>query len=511
MRSLWLRLMGAFVLVIAIGGAIDGFLVSRATRSQFNQYVSQNGLAWAQRLAPALVDYYDRNQSWDGVERIINNPWQGMMMGTESGMGGWEEDNWMMGDNRSGMMDGRLPGTQSGGMMDMDSMMGWSDMWQMMDVRLMLADARSRVVADTLNAALGSSLSAQDLSAGMPLLLRNQFIGTLLPVSTTAAPASASGAFLRQLNASTWLSSLTAAFLALLLGSVLFRQIIAPVRAVTRGAQRIAAGDLNQRIDVKSNDEIGQLAQSYNQMADALAHDRQLRQNMVADIAHELRTPLSVIQGNLEAMLDGVLPASPEEIASLRDETALLARLVSDLRLLSLAEAGQLKLEKVETDPGELAQRVIASLRPQAESIQVELSSGIDDNLPKLALDADRTSQVLHNLLGNALRHTPSGGKVTLRVSVEGQAGGRQVKVEVTDTGSGIASEDLPYVFDRFYRADKSRNRTSGGSGIGLAIVKQLVEAHGGQVWAESPVFRNPDGGGIGTRFLVLLPAPKPL
>lgn len=502
MRSLWLRLMGAFVLVIAIGGAVDGFVMSRATHAQFSQYVSQNGLAWAQRLAPVLVGYYDRNQSWDGVESVINNPWQGMMMGTGSGTQGWDENNWMM----PGMMDGWQPGTDRGGMMDMGSMMGESDMWQAMDVRLVLADTQGQVVADTLNTAKGTSLSPQDLSAGIPLTLRNQFIGTLLLVSTTSAPTSASGAFLRQLNASTWLSSLTAAFLALLLGSLLFRQIIAPVRAVTSGAQRIAAGDLNQRIEVKSNDEIGQLAKSYNQMADALAHDRQLRQNMVADIAHELRTPLSVIQGNLEAMLDGVLPASPEEIASLRDETALLARLVADLRLLSLAEAGQLKLEKVETDLGELAQRVIASLRLQAEANQVELSSGIDDNLPKLVLDADRISQVLHNLLGNALRHTPSGGKVTLRVSVKGQAGGRQVRVEVTDTGSGIASEDLPYVFDRFYRADKSRNRTSGGSGIGLAIVKQLIEAHGGRVWAESPVFHLPNGSGYGTRFLISLP-----
>lgn len=502
MRSLWLRLMGAFVLVIAIGGAVDGFLVSRATRAQFSQYVSQNGIAWAQRLAPALVDYYDRNQSWGGVERIVNSPWQDMMMGTDSGTQGWDEDNWMM----PGMMEGWRSETDTGGMMEMDSMMGWGDMWQMMDVRLVLADAQDRVVADTLNAAQGTILSSNDLSEGISLSLRNQFIGTLLPVSTTAAPTSASGAFLRQLNASTWLSSLAAAFLALLLGSLLFRQIIAPVRAVTGAAQRIAAGDLKGRIQVKSGDEIGQLARTYNQMADALAHDRQLRQNMVADIAHELRTPLSVIQGNLEAMLDGVLPASPEEIASLRDETALLGRLVSDLRLLSLAEAGQLKLEKVETDLGELALRVLASLRPQAESNQVDLISEIAESLPRLALDADRMSQVLHNLLGNALRHAPSGGKVTLRIAAEGQAAKRKVQVEVTDTGSGIAPEDLPYVFDRFYRADKSRNRSSGGSGIGLAIVKQLVEAHGGQVWAESPIFHNSDGGSFGTRFLVSLP-----
>ncbi|MCL4535077.1 MAG: ATP-binding protein [Bacteroidetes bacterium] len=486
--------MGAFVLVIAIGAAVDGFLVSRATRAQFSQYMSQNGLAWAQRLAPALVDYYDRNQSWDGVERILQEPWQADMMGTGSGIEGSEEDGWMM------------PGMMDRGGMDMDSMMAWGDMWQMMDLRLVLADVQGRVVADTLNGARGSTLSSRDLAAGIPLRSQQRFLGTLLPVSTTSAPTSGSGAFLNQLNASTWLSGLAAAVLALLLGSLLFRQIMAPVQALTGAAQRIAHGDFNQRIDVTSKDEIGQLARTYNQMADALAHDRQLRQTMIADIAHELRTPLSVIQGNLEAMLDGVLPSSPEEIASLRDESALLSRLVADLHLLSLAEAGQLKLEKVETDLGELARRVLASLRPQAESSQVELSSDIAEDLPRFMLDADRMSQVLHNLLSNALRHTPPGGTITLRV-----AHGGELWVEVTDTGSGIGPADLPHIFDRFFRADKSRSRATGGSGIGLAIVKQLVEAHGGRVLAESPAVRSPDGTGFGTRFLVSLPilAPK--
>lgn len=502
MHSLWLRLMGAFVLVIALGGAVDGFIVSRATQAQFSQYVSQKGLAWAQRMAPTLVDYYSRNQSWDGVESVFNNPWQTAMMGTGSGSESGAESNWMM----PGMMEGWQSGAQAGNMGNMNSAMDGSDIWQMMDLRLVLTDAQGQVVADTLNAAKGSAVSAKDLSAGIPLSLRNQLIGTLLPISNTADPTSMSSAFLHELNTSTLLSSLAAALLALLVGSLLFRQIIAPVRAVTRAAQRIAAGDLKQRISVKTNDEIGQLARTYNQMADALAHDRQLRQNMVADIAHELRTPLSVIQGNLEAMLDGVLPASPEEIASLRDESALLARLVSDLRLLSLAEAGQLKLEKVQIDLGELALHVLASFRPQAESCQVELSSKISENLPQIALDTDRINQVLHNLLENALRHTPSGGKVTLRVIFEGKAAGRQARVEITDTGDGITREDLPYVFDRFYHADKFRNRASGGSGIGLAVVKQLIEAHGGRVWVESPAFMAANSQGYGTRFAFLLP-----
>ena len=222
----------------------------------------------------------------------------------------------------------------------------------------------------------------------------------------------------------------------------------------------------------------------------------------MADVAHELRTPLSIIQGNLEAMLDGVLPTSPEEIASLRDETALLARLVSDLRLLSLAEAGQLKLERVPTDLPALIRNVLATLRPQAEAENILLADDLPAAMPSFNLDPDRISQALHNLLANALRYTPAGGNVTVGVRLEGNL----ARVDISDTGSGIAPDDLSHLFDRFYRADKSRSRASGGSGIGLTIVRQLVRAHGGDISVESPILKRPDGSGYGSRFTFTLP-----
>lgn len=485
MRSLWLKLMGAFALVIAIGGVVDALLVNQATSGQFSQYVTQSGQAWAQRLAPTLATYYARNGSWQGVEALLGNstsltgvPNQngGSMMGDMMG----HEQNWGMGHETDSVM------------------MGNDEMWGWMGFRLLLADDSGRVIVDSTASATSEQLSPVDLNAGSPIVVSGKRVGTLLAVQSTTNPTPASD-FLAGVQQSTWIGGLAAALIALVLGFILFRQIVAPVGAVTSAAQRIAAGQLDQRVPVQSQDEIGQLAASFNQMANALAEDRQLRRTMIADIAHELRTPLTVIQANLEAMLDGVLPSSSEEIASLRDEAALLKRLIDDLRLLSLAEAGQLKLEREPVDVGALATSAIEHVRPQAEAGGVELETEIAAHLPVVNADADRLRQVIGNLLSNALRHTPNGGRVTVRAA-PGAKDRSSIRVEVIDTGSGIAPEDLPHVFDRFYRADKSRSRSSGGSGIGLTIVKQLVEAHSGQVGVESQP-------GKGTTFSFTLPA----
>lgn len=520
MRSLGFKLMGAFALVILIGVAVDGFLVSRATSGQFGRYVTQSGQVWARRLAPGFADYYARNQSWRGAESLLRNPWMAMM-----GMGAnmqREESGWRMGPGRGGMMGPGMDSMMGPGMMgrDQDWQMGpgWDmggmmdgDMWAWMGFRLLLADERGVVVADSTSSSTGKTLSRADLAAGTPVLVNGRQVGTLLAVVAVADAASPASDFLSDVNRSTWLAGLAAGGLALVLGLLLFRQIVAPVRAVTTAAQHIAAGQLDQRVPVTSGDEIGQLAGAFNQMADALARDRQLRQNMIADIAHELRTPLSVIQANLEAMLDGVLPTTPEEIGALHDETALLSRLIADLRLLSLAEAGQLKLEHAETDLGELVTKTAERMRPQADAGGVNLVVDVAPGLPPVNVDADRIGQVIGNLVSNALRYTPVGGRVSIQTSVISSqtradhrlATGYWLLTTVADTGTGIAPEDLPYVFDRFYRANKSRNRASGGSGIGLAIVKQLVEAHGGRVGVESEV-------GQGTRFWLTLPVAAP-
>jgi signal transduction histidine kinase len=272
--------------------------------------------------------------------------------------------------------------------------------------------------------------------------------------------------------------ALAAGLTALLAGRYITRRL----RVVAQSAGAIAAGDLSRRVADVSNDELGELATAFNRMAESLASQEEARQRLVADIAHELRTPLAVLQAEIEALQDGVTQATPERFASLHEEARLLARLVDDLRTLSLADSGQLSLQRREADLAGIAGRAAAAVAAQAREKNVRLELALQDSLPPVAVDGDRIGQVLRNLLSNALRHTQSGGRVALALRVED---GRAV-VEVSDTGAGIPPEALPHVFDRFYRADPSRSRATGGSGLGLAIARQLVRAHGGDIAVES-------------------------
>jgi signal transduction histidine kinase len=282
---------------------------------------------------------------------------------------------------------------------------------------------------------------------------------------------------------------------AVLLTLVLSRRILRPVEALTAAAQRMEKGDLSQRVEVHSQDEIGELARAFNAMADGLARLEELRRNMVTDVAHELRTPLSNIRGYLEALQDGVVEPKPEVIDSLHEEAMLLNRLVDDLRELTLAEAGQLKLERRPVAPADLVDRALEAARAQAEAKGIALQADLPEDLPLVDVDSQRIGQVLGNLLSNALTHTPPGGKVVVVARAKQLA----VEVSVSDTGEGIPLERLPYIFERFYRADRSRSRATGGTGLGLSIAKQLVEAHGGRISVASQV-------GQGTTFTFTLP-----
>jgi signal transduction histidine kinase len=269
------------------------------------------------------------------------------------------------------------------------------------------------------------------------------------------------------------------------------RRMAAPIGDVMEAADRVAGGDYSTRVQVRGPGEVARLANSFNQMTERLQANESQRRALLADVTHELRTPLSVIRGNVEGMLDGVYPPDEAHLGPVLEETAVMARLLDDLQILSTAEAGVLRLHRERVDPAALAQDAAAAFRARADRSGVGLDCRAAGPIPEVDVDPVRIGEVLANLLTNAIRHTPRGGSV--RVLVEPDPGG--VAFSVSDTGPGIDARDLPHVFDRFVKS-----ADSGGAGLGLAIARSLVEAHGGRITAESAP-------GQGTVMRFVLPA----
>lgn len=320
----------------------------------------------------------------------------------------------------------------------------------------------------------------------------------VVPLPQPGGGSSPEAAFGLSLNRWLLAAVLGVGALSLALAAFSVKRIIAPVRELTRAAHALGAGELAHRVQVRHGDELGQLAASFNAMADALSHQEELRREMVADTAHELRTPLTNLRCQVEAMADGVISPGPEAIGALRQDVLRLERLVEDLQVLALADAGQLRLEPETLDLAEEVRAVVRAVVPGAASRHPAIQIAVD---PTLAVRADRHrfAQVLGNLLRNAVEHAgPEGSILVGATPLESQ-----VELSVEDDGPGIGREHLPRLFDRYYRSDPSRQRATGGSGLGLAIVRQLVEAHGGRVGVESEV-------GAGARFYFTLPvAPR--
>ena len=324
-------------------------------------------------------------------------------------------------------------------------------------------------------------------------------IGTLYLLPAAAGAERNDHPFVSTVNRWLFLAVLGAGALAVLLTLALTRRILGPVESLTAAARKLEAGDLSQRVAVRSGDEIGELARAFNAMADALERNEALRRGLVTDVAHELRTPLTNLRCQIEAIQDGLQPADAAAIRSLHEETLLLSRLVTDLQDLAMAEAGRLTLRRAPVDVADAVEGALASLRPLAGERRIRLRADAPQGLVANA-DRERFGQILRNLLSNAVTHAPEGGEVVVAARAVGIAGVEGVEISVRDTGPGIAPEHLSRIFDRFYRADPSRARATGGSGLGLAIVKQLVEVHGGAVRAESEP-------GQGAIFTFTLPA----
>lgn len=363
------------------------------------------------------------------------------------------------------------------------------------------AELRSAQVFDTIVLGQGSGQPGGPLA--LPAITIRRIHGRVTdPIET---------GFISTVNRSLVLAVGAAGLAAVLLTIVLSRRILGPVEALTAAAQRMEQGDLGQRVAVRTRDEIGALAHAFNAMAESLARNEQLRRHMVTDVAHELRTPLTNVRGYVEALRDGVAAPDHALFNSLHEETLLLNRLIDDLQDLALAEAGQLRLARRPTALGLVVEQAASALRPALAGKRLGIAVDLQGELPDVDADAERVGQVLRNLLNNAITHTPPGGTIALRaerMTDEGRGLSASARVssfiliEVRDSGPGIAPEHLPYIFERFYRGDPSRARATGGAGLGLTIVRQLVEAHGGRVWAESAP-------GQGTAFTFTLPVAR--
>jgi two-component system sensor histidine kinase BaeS len=358
-----------------------------------------------------------------------------------------------------------------------------------------LVDDNGQIVLAGEGYQVGQNIAPADFSRGVPIQVNNKTVGILL-VNRTAFRINSSGSnFLNRINLQILLGGLTAIAIALVLAIILSRSFTRPIRELMAATQVASQGNLPQQVPVRSQDELGQLATSFNRMSADLARSLNLRRQMTADIAHELRTPISIILGHAEAVHDGVLPPSSETFEIIREEAERLEHLVDDLRTLSMADAGELKLALRPYPPEKLlsdAQKIFAH---QASQKNIALEAKIESNLPEIEVDPERMKQVFGNILDNALRYTPENGRITLSAEVVDH----NVEVKIQDTGPGVSAEDLDRIFERFYRTETSRNRDKGGSGLGFAIAKSIVEKHNGKIWAESKL-------GEGLTVIVQLP-----
>lgn len=459
------RLFVSYLMVILITIVVIGIIVGWLGLPRLENVLMLSSRRQAYQLAPLLADYYNRSGSWDDLIPLIhaaNRPLPPDLMTDINPMAYPRQIELTV---------------------DMLSMPN----------QLIVTDSHYRIVADSRQEIdEGQPLPADLYPLAVPIEAQGQIMGQLIlvpnfgndvtPLATVALRRTLLGA------------GLLAGVLGLVTSFFLAKNLTAPILALNQAARQLAAGQSPVLPVVRNPDEIGELTATFNHMVDALATQQRLRQQMVADIAHELRTPLSIMQLELEGLEDGLQEPALAAHA-LHGELKKLEQLIEDLRLISLVDAGGLQLEKETVDLAWFLPTVVESWRKQLDKQRIAVTLDIAAGLPPIPADVRRLTQVLNNLIGNAIRYTPQDGRLTIKAQVQPQT----VLITLADTGLGIPAADLPHIFDRFYRADQSRNRKTGGSGLGLAIAKQLVALHGGRIWAESQPNR-------GATFYLTLP-----
>lgn len=473
------KLVLAFLLVALTAVGIVSFAIRLTSVDRLTELILDQQRS---TLQTALENYYTTTGSWKGIEenwiQIQFRSYSGTLSVTDFNKGQAAQTPFPQGGNNP-----PFPSRQ--GERDRRSLFG-------------LADAQGNVIiANNPDYPAGSTASPEELQYGTAITVRGKKVGTILVARIPPRFNPEENLYLQRNNTALLYAAIGATLIALVIGVILAATLVRPLQALTQASKNIAQGQLEQQVKVNSKDEIGQLAEAFNRMSQEVARVNQQRKQMTADIAHDLRTPLTVIAGYVESMQDGVLRPTPERFALIYTEIERLQNLVDDLKMLSQVDAGELPLHPMPIAPQTLLEHAAAPFEHRAEQQNITLSIAAEPSLPELNVDEGRMMQVFGNLIINALRYTPSGGEIAL--SAAKKDGG--VVLAVQDNGSGIAEEELPFIFDRFHRADKSRHSDSGESGLGLAIVKALVEAHHGTVRAHSMH-------GEGTRIEFTLPIP---
>jgi signal transduction histidine kinase len=444
-HRLWFRLSLTFAIIVLVTVGTIYVFVSQRISAEMQNYRTMSAQYRSAQIRGTLYLYYLDKHSWDGVQSTVTDT-------------------------------ARFSGTH-----------------------IILVAVNGTAVGDSKGDFLGLNYTNPQ-ETPIELALCNEVLGRLYVIPDPEAEENIAP-FLRisaSINRSLLVGGSLAIAIALALTLILSRRVTSPIGILAKAARRLGCGDLSQRVQFQGKGEVAELAQAFNTMAGDLEHIEQLRRNMVADVAHELRTPLSNIQGYLEAIRDRVMKPNAATIRSLNEEAALLSQLVNELQELSLAEAGELKLAYRSEDTTRLVRQAVSPWQPKMAAKEISLSLDLPDGLPPVRIDWQRVNQVLHNLLENAVAHTFKGGSINVAATeLDGW-----VEISVADTGEGIPAADLPNIFERFYRVDKSRARVTGGSGLGLTIAKRLIEAHGGRITVESKL-------GRGTCFSFTIPVEK--
>lgn len=423
------KLLLSFVFIILLTTVVGYYLIDRAVDRAVTVFAARSFHRQDMVFQQILGGYYERIGSWDGVERLFTRA-------------------------RARRL---LP--------------------------FVLVDSAGRVVIAPERERIGERVPREDLVYGIAIEVNGETVGTILPPPAIDHRSAIEQGFLRTVSSALRVSAAVVGVIGIILSALLLRQLTDPLKRLNAAAKEIARGKLSSRVRVSSSDELGDLAESFNEMARSLEESERVKQQMIADVSHELRTPISVVRTGLEGLRDGLLAPTPAHFASLHNKILLTGRLVADLQQLALADAGQLSIKKGPCDLVDLIEQIRATIGVELEDAGIELVIDLPTALPAVEADAQRIEQVLLNLLSNAMRHTPKGG--TIRVAAQLSAE-RSVQVSICDNGPGLSDPDLLHVFARFYRADKSRTRESGGAGLGLAIAKALVEVHNGKIWAEN-------------------------